>query len=89
MIDNLAHLFSSTKCSVVWLTRKEHFMDDNLPSDPEFRRKICALTDPEPMVETPAAAETFTAAEVLKLIELTVNGRMRLFEQRMKNMLAD
>ena len=68
-------------------------MHDNLPSDPEFRRKICALkgipyTDPEPMVETPAAGETYTAAEVLKLIELTVNERMRLFEQRMSNMLA-
>ena len=34
-------------------------MDDNLPSDPEIRRKICALkgipyTDPEPTVATPA-----------------------------------
>ena len=69
-------------------------MHDNLPTDPEFRRKICALkgipySDPEPVVATPAAPETYTAAEVHKLIELAVNERMRVFELRIKNMLTD
>ena len=70
-------------------------MDYNLPTDPEFRRKICALkgipyTDPEPMVATPAEPkETYTAAEIHALIEMAVNDRMRSIEQRMKDMLAN
>ena len=65
-------------------------MHHNLPTDPEFRREICAIkgipyTDPEPPVATPAAPETYTAVEVLSLIEAAVNERMRSFEQRMRN----
>jgi hypothetical protein len=55
----------------VWLTRKEHFMYDNLPSDPEVRRVICKLkgipyTDPEPPVE-PAAARS--ARDVVVMVD--------------------
>src|SRR5450631_1744184 len=95
MTTNVTQLFSSGKCSVVWFTREDHFMDNNLPTDPEFRRKICALrgipyTEQEPMVSAPAEPEeTYTAAEIRALVEMAVNERMRSFEQRMKNMLAD
>jgi hypothetical protein len=70
-------------------------MDNNLPTDPEFRRKNCALkgipyTEPQPMVSAPTEPEeTYTAAEIHALVEMAVNERMRSFEQRMKNMLAD
>ena len=70
-------------------------MDNNLPTDPAFRRKMCALkgipyTEPEPMVSAPAEPEeTYTAAEIRALVEMAVNERMHAFEQRMKNMLAD
>ena len=70
-------------------------MDNNLPTDPEFRRKICALkgipyTDPAPMAMAPAEPEeTYTAAEIRALIEMAVNERMRSFEQQMKNTLAN
>jgi hypothetical protein len=83
MITNITHLFSGDKCSVVWFTREDHFMDNNLPTDPEFRRKICALkgipyTAPEPMVTAPAEQpkETYTAAEIRALVEMAVNERM-------------
>ena len=61
-------------------------MHDNLPTDPEFRREICAIkgipyTDPEPPVAAPAAPvrpeKTYTAAEVRALIEMAVNERMQ------------
>jgi hypothetical protein len=70
-------------------------MDNNLPTDPEFRRKICALkgipyTDPEPPPVAPTEPEvTYTAAEIDALVEMAVNQRMRSFGQRMQNMLAD
>jgi hypothetical protein len=71
-------------------------MDYNLPTDPEFRRKICALkgipyTDPEPPpVAAPTPSEqTYTAAEIQALIDVTVNERMRALEHRMKTMLDD
>jgi len=95
MITNITHLFSRDTCSVVWFTREDHFMDNNLPTDPEFRRKICALkgipyTDPEPMAVAPAESEkTYTSAEIRALVEMAVNERMRSFEQRMKNMLGE
>ena len=66
-------------------------MYNNLPTDPEFRREICALkgipyTDPEPppAIAAPTRPEqTYTAAEIQALIEVAVNERMQLFEQRM------
>jgi hypothetical protein len=70
-------------------------MDYNLPTDPEFRRMICALkgipyTEPEPMVSASAEpGETYTSAEIRALVEMAVNERMRSFEQRMTNMLAE
>jgi hypothetical protein len=70
-------------------------MDYNLPTDPEFRRRICALkgipyTDPEPPPVAPTEPEeTYTAAEIKALIDVTVNERMRALEHRMKNMLDD
>ncbi len=72
-------------------------MHHNLPTDPEFRREICAIkgipyTDPEPPVAAPAAParpeKTYTAVEVLSLIEAAVNERMHSFEHRMMELLA-
>jgi hypothetical protein len=73
-------------------------MPNNLPTDPEFRRQICAIkgipyTDPEPPVAAPAGPvrpeKTYTAAEIRALIELAVNERMHSFEQRMMELLDE
>jgi hypothetical protein len=75
-------------------------MEHNLPTDPEFRRTICALkgipyTDPDPqplatrMVAGGRSEETYTAAELQALIEVTVTERMHAFEQRMTNMMTN
>src|SRR6516165_8413140 len=97
MTTNVTDLFSRDKCSVVWLTRKEHFMYDNLPSDPEFRRVVCRLkgipyTDPEPptsIAEPTIPEQTVTAPEIKVLVEMAVKEQMNAFEQRIKKLIAD